>query len=90
MVKAIFFAMEDTMNNVGIVSFTADFAHPHDIAEILARDHVAIRAGHHCAMPLHFALGAKGTVRASFHIHNTKEDVDALVEGVKKAQAIFF
>ncbi len=83
------FAMKDTSKNVGIVSFTCDFAHPHDIAEILARDQVAVRAGHHCAMPLHFTLGAKGTVRASFHIHNTKEDVDALIVGVKKAQKIF-
>ena len=83
------FAMKDAAQNVGIVSFTATWAHPHDIAEILARDQVAVRAGHHCAMPLHFTLGAKGTVRASFHIHNTKEDVDALIEGVKKAQKIF-
>ncbi len=79
----------DPEKNIGIVSFTCDFAHPHDVAEILARDNVAVRPGHHCAMPLHEALGAPATIRASFHVYNTKADVDALVEGVKKAQQIF-
>ncbi len=83
------FASCDSAKNIGIVSFSADFAHPHDIADILARDAVAVRAGHHCAMPLHEALGAPATIRASFHVYNTKADVDALVEGVKKAQQIF-
>lgn len=75
--------------NIGIVSFTCDFAHPHDIAEILARDHVAVRPGHHCAIPLHTALGISSTTRASFHLYNTKKDVDLLISGVKKARDIF-
>jgi cysteine desulfurase/selenocysteine lyase len=82
-------AEQDVTKNVGIVSFTAEWAHPHDIAEILARDHVAIRSGHHCAIPLHDALGVAASVRASFHVYNTKEDVDALIEGLEKARVIF-
>ena len=82
-------AEEDIAKNAGIVSFTSDIVHPHDIAEILARDHVAVRPGHHCAMPLHTALGTKSTIRASFHLYNTPPDVDALVRGITKAQEIF-
>ncbi len=82
-------AEHDAEKNIGVVSFVAQWAHAHDIAEVLARDHVAVRPGHHCAMPLHSALGVKATTRASFHIYNTKEDVDVLVEGVKKAKEIF-
>lgn len=79
----------DPEKNVGIVAFSCDFAHPHDVAEILARDNVAVRAGHHCAMPFHAALGMPATTRASFHVYNTKEDVDALINGVRKAKEIF-
>lgn len=82
-------AEHDTAKNIGIVSFVCDFAHPHDIAEILARDSVAVRPGHHCAMPLHEALGVSATTRASFHTYNTKGDVDALIEGLKKAKELF-
>lgn len=83
------FAQRDLANNVGMVSFTADWAHPHDIGEIVARDNVAIRAGHHCAMPLHCELKIKGTARASFHLYNTEDDVDALVTAVEKAYKVF-
>jgi cysteine desulfurase/selenocysteine lyase len=79
----------DPAKNVGMVSFTCAFAHPHDIAEILARDRVAVRAGHHCAIPLHGALGIESSIRASFHVYNTKEDVDALVAGLMKVKEIF-
>lgn len=79
----------DPTKNIGIVSFSAEWAHPHDIAEILAREQIAVRAGHHCAEPLHHALGVPATVRASFHVYNTKEDVIALVKGVQKARQIF-
>lgn len=82
-------AEQDVTKNVGIVSFSAVWAHPHDIAEILARDHVAVRAGHHCAIPLHGVLGIDATVRVSFHVYNTKEDVDALIAGLEKAHKIF-
>jgi len=79
----------DVTKNVGIVAFTCAFAHPHDVAEILARDRVAVRAGHHCAIPLHGALGIESSIRVSFHVYNTKADVDALVAGLEKARAIF-
>lgn len=82
-------AEHDTKKNVGIVSFACDFAPPHDIAEILARDRVAVRPGHHCAMPLHYALGVNATTRASFHLYNTKQDIDALVAGILKTKSIF-
>lgn len=82
-------AEHDAEKNAGIVSFVAQFAHPHDIAEILARDRIAVRPGHHCAMPLHTALGVNATTRASFHVYNTPEDVDALVMALKKARDIF-
>lgn len=79
----------DAAKNVGIVAFTCAFAHPHDVAEILARDRVAVRAGHHCAIPLHGALGIESSLRASFHVYNTPADVDALIQGLQKARAIF-
>lgn len=82
-------AEHDTKKNTGVVSFVCDFAHPHDIAEILSREGVAVRPGHHCAMPLHTALGVNATTRASFHVYNTKEDIDALVAGILKAKSIF-
>jgi cysteine desulfurase/selenocysteine lyase len=73
----------------GVVSFTLDGVHPHDLATILDQDGVAIRAGHHCAQPLMRALQVPATARASFAIHNDASDVTALVAGVRKAQAIF-
>lgn len=75
--------------NTGIVSFTVEGVHPHDVGHILASRGVAVRAGHHCAMPLHEALGVKATTRASFYIYNTEEDIAVLVEGVKAAQEKF-
>ena len=65
-----------------LVAFTLDGVHPHDVAEILARDGVCVRAGHHCAQPLMRALGITASTRASFAIHNTTEDVDRLVAGL--------
>ena len=63
--------------------------HPHDVAEILSRDGICVRAGHHCAMPLHDRLRVAGSVRASFHIYNSKEDIDALVESIGKVTNVF-
>lgn len=83
------FADGDAQKNAGSVSFTADWAHPHDIADILARDSVAVRPGHHCAIPLHTAFMIAATTRASFHIYNTTADVDALVASLRKAKDIF-
>ena len=69
----------------GVVSFTIDGIHPHDLATILDRDGICIRAGHHCAMPLMRYLGVPATSRASFWVYNTKEDIEKLAEGVEKA-----
>jgi cysteine desulfurase / selenocysteine lyase len=72
-----------------LVSFVVDFAHPHDVAEILGRENVCVRAGHHCAQPLMRRLGAPASTRASVAIHNTREDVDRLVEALGTVQEIF-
>jgi cysteine desulfurase/selenocysteine lyase len=63
--------------------------HPHDVAEILARDGVCVRAGHHCAQPLMRRLGVPATTRASFAVHNTRADIDRLVEGLSSVRSIF-
>ena len=73
----------------GVVSFTVESIHPHDLAQMLDWDGVAIRAGHHCARPLHDQLGLMATARASFYLYNTREDVDRLVEGIQRAQGFF-
>ncbi len=76
-------------SNVGTLAFTIKGIHPHDIAEILSRHNVKIRAGHHCAIPVHDALGVSATVRASLHVYNAKEDIDMLVEAIRDAIKIF-
>ena len=73
----------------GVIAFTIKNVHPHDLASILDEQGIAVRAGHHCAMPLHQKLGIEATSRASFYLYNTEADVDALVTGIKKAQEIF-
>jgi cysteine desulfurase/selenocysteine lyase len=72
-----------------IVSFTLEGMHPHDVGTILDAAGVAIRAGHHCAMPLMQRYGIPGTARASFALYNTREDVDALAAGVEHARRLF-
>ena len=72
-----------------LVSFTLDCAHPHDVAEILAREQVSVRAGHHCTQPLMDILGEPATTRASLAIYNSREDIDALVEGLGRVIEIF-
>ena len=72
----------------GIISFYLDKFHPHDIAQILADDGICVRAGHHCAMPLHTRFNIPATVRASFYIYNDETDVEKLVEGLKKVKKI--
>ncbi len=73
----------------GVVSFNYPDLHPHDIGTVLDRHGVAVRAGHHCAQPLMRRLGVAGTVRASFYIYNTTEEVDVLVDALKAARAFF-
>ena len=72
----------------GLVTFTLAGAHPHDIAQILDEQGIAIRAGHHCAMPLHHHLGLNATARASFYVHTTTAEVDALVRGLHHVRQI--
>jgi cysteine desulfurase/selenocysteine lyase len=71
---------------VAIVSFLVEGSHPNDIGTLLDQQGVAVRAGHHCAMPLMARLGVPGTVRAAFSLYNCRADVDALLKGVEKAQ----
>jgi cysteine desulfurase/selenocysteine lyase len=73
----------------GVVAFTVEGVHPHDVAMVLDRDGVCVRAGHHCAMPLHEHLGIPASVRASFHCYSLREDVDALVVGLHHVQQLF-
>ncbi len=73
----------------GVVAFNLPDVHPHDVAQILDRHAVDIRAGHHCTMPLHERLDLAATVRASFNVYSTREDVDALVEGLREVVRIF-
>lgn len=79
----------DTREKAGIVSFTMENAHPHDIGTILDMDGIAIRAGHHCCMPLMKRLGVAATARASFALYNTVEEVERLVAGVRKVREMF-
>ncbi len=76
-------------NKASIVSFTVDGIHPHDMGTILDHEGVAVRTGHHCAMPLMTFLGLPATVRASFGVYNTEKDVASLVAAVKKAREVF-
>jgi cysteine desulfurase/selenocysteine lyase len=73
----------------GALSFVMDGVHPHDLGTILDREGIAIRTGHHCAQPVMDRFGIPATARASFAVYNTREDVDALVEGVRKAHEVF-
>ena len=73
----------------GLVAFTLEGVHPHDLSAILDRSGVAVRAGHHCAQPLHDRLGIHASARASFYLYNTLEEVDVLVQALHKAQEIF-
>ena len=73
----------------GVAAFSLDGAHPHDVAQVLDRYGIAIRAGHHCAMPLHDRLNLPATSRASFYLYNTHEEVDQLIEGLYKVKKMF-
>jgi cysteine desulfurase/selenocysteine lyase len=73
---------------LAIISFNLQNIHSHDLAQVLDSAGVAVRAGHHCAMPLHERLGIKASARASFYLYNTKEEINNLIEGIEKAQKI--
>jgi cysteine desulfurase/selenocysteine lyase len=72
----------------GIVSFNLDGVHPHDVAQVLDMDGVAIRAGHHCCQPLMTKLGVAATNRASFYLYTVPEEIDRLAEGVRRAKKL--
>jgi cysteine desulfurase/selenocysteine lyase len=72
-----------------LASFALDGVHPHDVAEILGRDGVCVRAGHHCAQPLMRRLGISASTRASFAVHATHEDIDRLIDGLAKVREVF-
>jgi len=76
---------KNSQKRAGLVAFTVKGIHAHDVASVLDTEGVAVRAGHHCAMPFHTKLKISASVRASFYIYNTKEDIDALSAGVEKA-----
>jgi len=73
----------------GAISFVLDGIHPHDVSQVLDDRGVAVRAGHHCAWPLHRALGAQSSTRASFYLYNTPDEVDALADGIRATQKFF-
>jgi len=79
----------DLVDRGSAVSFTVDGIHPHDVGQVLDERGVAVRVGHHCARPIVRRYGIPATTRASFYVYNTEAEVDALVEGVRAAQAYF-
>jgi cysteine desulfurase/selenocysteine lyase len=78
-----------TQERAGIVTFNLPGVHAHDVATLLDREAVAIRAGHHCTQPLHERLGETASARASFNVYSTRQDIDRLVVGLQKVQRIF-
>jgi cysteine desulfurase/selenocysteine lyase len=73
----------------GVMPFNVPGVHPHDVAQVLDRSGVAVRAGHHCTMPLHERLDLPATARASFNVYTTEADIDALMDGLKEVKRIF-
>jgi cysteine desulfurase/selenocysteine lyase len=83
------FGPTDLDKRGGAISFAVDGLHPHDVAELLGRENVCIRAGHHCAQPLMRHLGVPATARASFHVYNGRDDVDKLIDALHTARKVF-
>jgi len=79
----------DPRERGGAVAFTFGGVHPHDIAQVLDHEGIAIRAGHHCTQPLHRCLQVEATARASFYLYNTFAEVDALVAALRKVRDLF-
>jgi cysteine desulfurase/selenocysteine lyase len=73
----------------GVIPFNVPGVHPHDVAQVLDRSGIAVRAGHHCTMPLHARLDLAATARASFNVYSTRADVDALIEGLGEVYRLF-
>ncbi len=79
----------DYRDRCGLISFNLADIHPHDLATFLDREGICVRAGHHCAMPIHTKLGLSATTRASFHVYNSLDEVEALAEALRKALRYF-
>ena len=79
----------DASKKGAVAAFTFDGVHPHDIAQVLDRSGIAVRAGHHCAMPLHEKFNIPATTRASFYLYNSMNDVDCLIEGLYQVKHFF-
>ena len=80
---------EQPLDRGGAIAFTLDGLHPHDVSQVLDDRGVAVRAGHHCAWPLHRAMGVQSSTRASLYLYNTREEIDALTDGIRHAQKFF-
>jgi cysteine desulfurase/selenocysteine lyase len=79
----------NTVDRGGVISMVMEGVHAHDLATILDESGISVRAGHHCAKPLMGRLGVAATARASFYVYNTEQDIDALVEGLRRAGDLF-
>ena len=79
----------DMKNRGGVISFTVDGVHPHDVGQVLDQYGIAVRTGHHCAWPLMKKLNLVGTTRASFHLYNDSDDINALLEAIEKVKSYF-
>jgi cysteine desulfurase/selenocysteine lyase len=80
---------DTTKDRGGAVAFEVDGVHPHDVGQVLDELGIAVRTGHHCAWPLHRALGVQASTRATFYVYNTHDEVDALADGIRYAQRFF-
>ncbi len=80
---------DTTKDRGGTVAFEVAGVHPHDVGQVLDELGVAVRTGHHCAWPLHRALGCQASTRASFYIYNTHAEIDAMADGVRYAKQFF-
>ena len=83
------FGPKNSLERGGVISFTFDGAHPHDISQVLDEDNICIRAGHHCAKPLMQVLNVGATSRVSMYLYNDRSDIDALVSGLHKVRDLF-
>jgi cysteine desulfurase/selenocysteine lyase len=79
----------DPARRGGLISFVDDRVHPHDLATILDQQGIAVRAGHHCAQPLHRKLGLVASARASFGVYSRADEIDALVAGIRYCRKVF-
>ena len=81
--------VKDASERAGVITFNLADAHPHDVATLLDREAIAIRAGHHCTMPLHQRLGEEASARASFYVYTGRDDIDRLAEALNKVERLF-